>query len=159
MLIRRLAIIFLVFTFASITQGYAQCDFLHYRVDFSATEISVEQAIQKLAKQEKFTVNYPSDLFNTGLVSVNVENERIQNILKSLIRSSHAEFICVGSNALVFRPKTEAGDIVFAGFVRDSSSNQPVVSGLIVHDNNWVETDCQFILAFTLQVFIAHISE
>jgi hypothetical protein len=140
-LIRRLATFFLVFTSACIPRIFAQCDFLQNRVDFSASQVTIEQAIQQLSEQEKFTVNYPSNLFEAGLINVNVENEKIQTILKSLIRSSHAEFVCVGSNALVFRPKSEMGEVVFAGFITDSSSNQPVVSGLIVHDNNWVETD------------------
>ncbi|MBO6518299.1 MAG: TonB-dependent receptor plug domain-containing protein, partial [Bacteroidia bacterium] len=121
--------------------AYGQCDFLQQRVNFSCKALTAEQCIQKLAQDNHFSVNYISGVFGDQLYTLDIEQQKISSILKGLIRDKNLEYVCLGKDALIFKPKPSLAQTTLSGFVLDSSSKQPVVSALIVNNNEWVEAD------------------
>jgi len=121
--------------------AFGQCDFLHQKIDFTSQGLTAEQCITQIAEEYNFSINYASELFGEDQYNFEVKDHKIGTILKSVIRPHNVEFICVGNNALIFREKQSISKTILSGFVSDSSSNQPVVSALVVYNNTWVETD------------------
>ena len=124
-----------------VTLSSAQCDFLNKQIDFKVKKLSAESCIKKLSEDHNFTINYASNVFDDQLYSINVKQQTIEALLLTISKKQGAEFICVGSKSLVFRKKELVEPFVWSGFVLDSSSKQPVVDALVVHNDRWVETD------------------
>lgn len=131
----------IVLMLSVLNKTYAQCDFLNEKINFSVTELTAEECIRKLSDAQQFSINYRNDLFDETKYSFTVEQTKIGVILRSLLRQQNIEFVCTGPNALIFRRKLVVSETTLSGFVLDSSSKQPIVSALVLHNNSWVETD------------------
>lgn len=121
--------------------SYAQCSFLDQPVDYKSKQVTAEQCIKSLSEKYGFTVSYASSVFGNTLYNVNVNQQKLSVLLKTITEKQNVEFICVGSNSLVFRRMSEQKAFIWSGFVLDSSSRQPIVGALVVQNNDWVETD------------------
>ncbi len=118
----------------------AQCDFLNKVATFSCQKISRESAINKLAEEQGFTVNYPSNCFGDDIITLNFSNKKISQLIRVVAGDNPISFSCVGENALVFYRNNKL-PYTLAGFVHDNETQMPVNGALVVYDQHWVETD------------------
>ncbi len=123
------------------SKALAQCSFLSQRVSVSLQNTNSEACLKVLSKRYDFTINYSSEVFSDSGFNLEVTNQKLETILKSIAKRNGAEFLCVGTNSIVFRKKLDSKPSVVSGFVLDSTSNQPITGVLVLYDDYWVETD------------------
>jgi outer membrane receptor protein involved in Fe transport len=128
----------------------AQCDFLQTITPFSCEKITREAAINKLAKEQNFTISYPTGVFGSDLVSLDFHSKKISQLIRTLVGDNPINFQCAGENAIVFY---HSDDLPFtlAGFIHDSETKMPVNGALVVYDQRWIETDADGY--FVMEIF------
>jgi hypothetical protein len=137
----RFARILCTLLLCSSSVSFGQCEFLNQKVDLKLKKVTTENCLKQLSDQYNFTVSYASNLFDNQLYNISLKEQTLEDILKSITKKQNVEFVCVGSNSLVFTKRSFTDPFIWSGFVLDSMSKQPVVGALVVHDDNWVETD------------------
>ncbi|MCB9239624.1 MAG: TonB-dependent receptor [Flavobacteriales bacterium] len=116
----------------------AQCDFLSNQIPFSCQSITRAEALDKLARENGFQVNYPTNCLGQDKITIAAKHSAIDQLIAAIIGGHDVFYQCVGEKSLVFQCGQR---LTLAGFIRDSVSGTPVPGAVVLYDNQLTETD------------------
>ncbi|NOQ72093.1 MAG: TonB-dependent receptor plug domain-containing protein [Crocinitomix sp.] len=107
-------------------------DFLLKKIDFNVSQVPIKVAIDKLSDQTGIDIAYSANFFkNVDPVTVQVEQETIQQVLTKILLQTTIEFETLGENrVLLFKGKRVY--TVVSGYVIDSESGERIVGARVL---------------------------
>lgn len=106
-------------------------DFLHKKIDFSVTELPVNQALDQLASQTGIDIAYSKSFFRrSDPVSIDLKQSPIEEVLKEIIQNTGIDYKTLGANrVLLFKRK--AITYTISGYVQDAETGERIIGAKV----------------------------
>ena len=128
---------------------------LQKKIDFSADDMFLEEAIIKLSEESKTNISFSNRIFPEGKkISINRENESLKNILRELLKSSNLSYKIVSGQIILYKqsPKSQEA-ITISGFVEDNETGELLIGANVYDPTNSSGTTTNEFGFFTLDIF------
>ncbi|MCP3932266.1 MAG: TonB-dependent receptor [Bacteroidetes bacterium] len=112
--------------------GLAQSP-LDVRTDFHVEDVSVSEALKKLARDTKTDIAFSNRFFkNTKKVTCKTENESVSSIITRLLSKTNIGFKTLESQIILFRKQVKSTrNFTISGYVEDSQNGERLISAAV----------------------------
>ncbi len=101
---------------------------LDQEVNFTAKNLSLDRALEKLSDKSKVSIAYSKSLLpETAPISIRFKKESLRNVLEYLLSNTGLTYKVIGSQIVLYREHETSEEFTISGYVEDVSTGEKLI--------------------------------